>query len=185
MASGAARAASDFGSRLISGLASLPGRVVSIGSNIISGLVNGIKGAAGRVVSALGGVVNDAIAAAKSFLGIASPSKVFAEIGDFTMQGMEQGINDGLKSVVRTVRNAAESVSDAFTTDLPDVEANYRAYSNARLGGTYSGSQGKGSTTNNNTSATTIVVNNYSPKTLSEKESAREFKRSVRQLALA
>ena len=184
MASNAANAASQFGSNLINGLASLPGRVVSIGSNIIQGLVNGIKGAAGRVVSALGGVVNDAIAAAKSFLGIASPSKVFAEIGDFTMQGMEQGINDGLKSVVRTVRNAAESVSDAFTTDLPDVEANYRAYSNARLGGAYNGSQGKGSTTNN-TSTTTVVVNNYSPKTLNEKDSAREFKRSVRQLALA
>lgn len=184
MASGAARAASDFGSRLISGLASLPGRVVSIGSNIIQGLVDGIRGAAGRVISAIGGVVNDAIGWAKGLLGIASPSKVFAEIGDFTMQGMEEGINGGLKGVLRTVKNAATDVVDAFDVDLPDVEANYRAYSNARLGGAYNGSQGKGSTTNN-TSTTTVVVNNYSPKTLSEKESAREFKRSVRQLALA
>ena len=184
MASGAARAASDFGSRLISGLTSLPGRVVSIGSNIIQGLVNGITGAAGRVIDAIGGVVNDAIGWAKGLLGIASPSKVFKEIGDFTMQGMEEGINGGLKGVLRTVKNAATDVVDAFDVDMPDVEANYRAYSNARLGGAYNGSQGKGSTTNN-TSTTTVVVNNYSPKTLSEKESAREFKRSVRQLALA
>ncbi|WP_273445715.1 phage tail protein [Thermophilibacter provencensis] len=184
MASGAARAASDFGSRLISGLASLPGRVVSIGSNIIQGLVDGIRGAAGRVISAIGGVVNDAIGWAKGLLGIASPSKVFKEIGDFTMQGMEEGINGGLKGVLRTVRNAATDVVDAFDVEMPDVEANYRAYSNARLGGAFDGSQGKGSTTNN-TSTTTVVVNNYSPKTLSEKESAREFKRSVRQLALA
>lgn len=184
MASGAARAASDFGSRLISGLASLPGRVVSIGSNIIQGLVDGIRGAAGRVISAIGGVVNDAIGWAKGLLGIASPSKVFKEIGDFTMQGMEEGINGGLKGVLRTVKNAATDVVDAFNVDMPDVEANYRAYSNARLGGAFDGSQDKGSTTNN-TSTTTVVVNNYSPKTLSEKESAREFKRSVRQLALA
>lgn len=184
MASGAARAASDFGSRLISGLTSLPGRVVSIGSNIIQGLVNGITGAAGRVIDAIGGVVNDAIGWAKGLLGIASPSKVFKEIGDFTMQGMEEGINGGLNGVLRTVKNAATDVVDAFDVDMPDVEANYRAYSNARLGGAYNGSQGKGSTTNN-TSTTTVVVNNYSPKTLSEKESAREFKRSVRQLALA
>lgn len=184
MASNAANAASQFGSSLINGLASLPGRVVSIGSNIIQGLVNGITGAAGMVIDAIGGVVNDAIGWAKGLLGIASPSKVFKEIGDFTMQGMEEGINGGLKGVLKTVKNAATDVVDAFNVDMPDVEANYRAYSNARLGGAYNGSQGKGSTTNS-TSTTTVVVNNYSPKTLNEKDSAREFKRSVRQLALA
>lgn len=184
MASNAANAASRFGSSLINGLASLPGRVVSIGSNIIQGLVNGITGAAGMVIDAIGGVVNDAIGWAKGLLGIASPSKVFKEIGDFTMQGMEEGINGGLKGVLKTVKNAATDVVDAFNVDMPDVEANYRAYSNARLGGAYNGSQGKGSTTNS-TSTTTVVVNNYSPKTLNEKDSAREFKRSVRQLALA
>lgn len=183
MASNAANAASRFGSSLINGLASLPGRVVSIGSNIIQGLVNGITGAAGMVIDAIGGVVNDAIGWAKGLLGIASPSKVFKEIGDFTMQGMEEGINGGLKGVLRTVKNAATDVVDAFNVDMPDVEANYRAYSNARLGGAYDGSQG--GTTNNSTSTTTVVVNNYSPKTLNEKDSAREFKRSVRQLALA
>ena len=183
MASNAANAASRFGSSLINGLASLPGRVVSIGSNIIQGLVNGITGAAGMVIDAIGGVVNDAIGWAKGLLGIASPSKVFKEIGDFTMQGMEEGINGGLKGVLKTVKNAATDVVDAFNVDMPDVEANYRAYSNARLGGAYNGSQG--GTTNNSTSTTTVVVNNYSPKTLNEKDSAREFKRSVRQLALA
>lgn len=183
MASNAANAASRFGSSLINGLASLPGRVVSIGSNIIQGLVNGITGAAGMVIDAIGGVVNDAIGWAKGLLGIASPSKVFKEIGDFTMQGMEEGINGGLKGVLRTVKNAATDVVDAFNVDMPDVEANYRAYSNARLGGAYNGSQG--GTTSNSTSTTTVVVNNYSPKTLNEKDSAREFKRSVRQLALA
>lgn len=183
MASNAARAASQFGSSLINGLASLPGRVVSIGSNIIQGLVNGITGAAGAVIDAIGGVVGDAIDWAKGLLGIASPSKVFKEIGDFTMQGMEEGINGGLKGVLKTVKNAATDVVDAFNVDMPDVEANYRAYSNARLGGAYNGSQG--GTTSNSTSTTTVVVNNYSPKTLNEKDSAREFKRSVRQLALA
>lgn len=178
MASGAARAASDFGSRLISGLASLPGRVVSIGSNIIQGLVDGITGAAGRVISAIGGVVNDAIGWAKGLLGIASPSKVFAEIGDFTMQGMEEGINGGLKGVLSSVKNAATEVTDAFAVDVPDVTANYRAYTDSQL----SNATGGAGTA---TSTTSLVVNNYSPKTLSEKDSAREFKRTMRQLSLA
>lgn len=181
MASNAANAASEFGSSLINGLASLPGRVVEIGSNIIQGLVNGITGAAGSVISAIGGVVDNAIGWAKNLLGIASPSKVFAEIGDYTMQGMEEGIEDGLKGVLKTVKNAATSVTDAFAVDMPDVEANYRAYAESKS----QGSIGASGLTNNNTSTTTVVVNNYSPKTLNEKDSAREFKRSMRQLALA
>lgn len=182
MASNAANAASQFASNLISGLASLPGRVVEIGSNIIQGLVNGITGAARSVINAIGGVVNDAIGWAKGLLGIASPSKVFAEIGDFTMQGMEEGINGGLKGVLKTVKNAASSVTDAFTVETPNIEANYRAYTESKSS-RVNGASGNGTT--NNTSTTSVVVNNYSPKSLNEKESAREFKRSMRQLALA
>ena len=122
MASNAANAASRFGSSLINGLASLPGRVVSIGSQIIQGLVNGITGAAGRVVDAVTSAVGGAIEAAKSFLGIASPSKVFKEIGDFTMQGFEVGIDESLGKVVETAKNAAQEVTKAFdpTLDTPD-----------------------------------------------------------------
>ena len=118
MASNAANAASRFGSSLINGLTSLPGRIVSVGSDIIQGLVNGITGAAGSVVDAIGGVVNDAIGWAKGLLGIASPSKVFKEIGDFTMQGFEEGINDSLGNVVRTASDAAREVTDAFSPEV-------------------------------------------------------------------
>lgn len=180
MASNAANAASQFGSSLINGLASIPGRLVSVGKNIIQGLVNGITGSASSVINAIGGVVNNAIDWAKGLLGIHSPSKVFAEIGDFTMQGMEEGINSGLKGVLRTVKSASESVIGTFDVDLPDIEGNYRAYTSARV----SGAATKATPTTTNRT-TTVVVNNYSPKTLSEKESAREFKRSMRQLALA
>ncbi|MGN0076336.1 MAG: hypothetical protein ACI38Z_05110 [Parafannyhessea sp.] len=95
MASRAGQAASGFASSLVSGLASIPGRMASIGSQIISGLVSGITSGAQRVVSALGNVVSSAIDSAKRALGIASPSKVFRQIGDFVMQGMALGIGDG------------------------------------------------------------------------------------------
>ncbi|MBM6776020.1 hypothetical protein H7U34_01820 [Collinsella tanakaei] len=114
MASNAANAASRFGSSLINGLQSIPGRVVSIGRNIIQGLVSGITSAAGTVVSAVTGAVGGAINAAKNLLGIHSPSRVFKEIGDFTMQGFEVGIDESLNNVVKTAKSAAKSVTDAF-----------------------------------------------------------------------
>src|SRR5690606_34431699 len=68
---------------------------VRMGADLIAGLVRGITGAVGAVVSAVTGAVGSAIDAAKDVLGIASPSKVFAEIGDNTAQGYVQGVEAG------------------------------------------------------------------------------------------
>ena len=106
MASNAADAASRFASNLISGLQSIPGRVVSIGSQIIQGMVDGVVGAAGRLIDAVGGAVSGAIGWAKSLLGIASPSKVFREIGQFTMQGAALGVEDDAPMLARSTEDA-------------------------------------------------------------------------------
>lgn len=53
-----------------------------IGTNLIASLAGAITGGAGAVIAAITGVASGAIAAAKAVLGIASPSKVFAAMGD-------------------------------------------------------------------------------------------------------
>lgn len=106
MASNAIEAASEFASNLIDGLASIPGQVVDIGGQIISGMVDGVVGAAGDLIDAVGGAINDAIGWAKGLLGIASPSKVFREFGQFTMQGMALGIDDDSDLPMRSVDDA-------------------------------------------------------------------------------
>lgn len=70
-----------------------------IGANIIKGLADGILGGGAAVVSAITGVTGNAISAAKNALGIASPSKVFAEIGGYTSEGMVQGVEGGTADV--------------------------------------------------------------------------------------
>jgi hypothetical protein len=66
----------------------------SAGAQLINGLKAGIMSAAAGVVDAAKGVVADAIAAAKALLGIKSPSKVFAEMGAYAMQGFSLGLDD-------------------------------------------------------------------------------------------
>jgi hypothetical protein len=68
---------------------------LGVGGNIIDGLVNGILGGVPRLLAAVGGAVSGAIDAAKSLLGIASPSKVFAEIGGYTAEGFSDGVEAG------------------------------------------------------------------------------------------
>jgi len=65
------------------------------GGRMMQGLVDGITGGASAVVKAVTGAVGGAIDAAKKMLGIASPSKVFAGIGDFTAQGFAEGVEGG------------------------------------------------------------------------------------------
>jgi hypothetical protein len=74
-------------------LESIPGRASELGANIMQGLANGITGAAGSVVAAITGAVSGAINAAKSLLGIHSPSAVFADIGANTGAGMAMGVD--------------------------------------------------------------------------------------------
>jgi hypothetical protein len=66
-----------------------------IGSDLMLGLVAGITGAVGAVITAVSDAVGSAVTAAKSVLGIASPSKVFAEIGGYTAEGFSAGVDAG------------------------------------------------------------------------------------------
>ncbi len=76
-------------------LASLPEVLKAVGVNLMLGLANGITNGVAGVVSAMTGAVGSAIDAAKAKLGIASPSKVFAEIGGYTSEGFANGVDDG------------------------------------------------------------------------------------------
>lgn len=90
-------AAVNFGAGIISAVGGaidfLRGlSLADIGTAMINGLVQGIVNAGPALLGAITGIASGAINAAKSALGIASPSKVFAEIGMNTAKGMSQGV---------------------------------------------------------------------------------------------
>lgn len=78
---------------VVTGLENQVGDWIQAGEDLIMGLVDGIKAKAQAVIDAAVGVVRDAINGAKRLLGIESPSKVFAEIG----QNMNLGLAEGLR----------------------------------------------------------------------------------------
>ena len=67
----------------------------AIGQQLIAGLIDGITSGVGLVIDAVKGLGQSAMAALKSTLGIASPSKVFAEFGGYTAEGFAQGVEGG------------------------------------------------------------------------------------------
>lgn len=104
---------SGLQSRVTGAIAGIGSWLSQAGRDLINGLKNGIMGAIDGVVSAVKGGVDRVISAAKGLLGIASPSKVFKEIGDFTMQGMAVGIEKETPLVVRTMGRSVDDVVSA------------------------------------------------------------------------
>lgn len=91
----------------------LGGASSGAGGAIIDGFVSGIDGKASAVADAVVRAAGNAIAAAKRILGIASPSRVFAEIGDYTGQGFALGIDGAANDVVHSARTMAKDAAAA------------------------------------------------------------------------
>jgi predicted nucleic acid-binding Zn-ribbon protein len=91
---------------------------LGMGRDIMTGLAAGITGAASAVWNAITGAVKGAIGAAKSLLGISSPSKVFAELGEFTGEGMTLGVESTANDVQAAMGEMAspESALQAATS---------------------------------------------------------------------
>lgn len=96
-----------------------------IGSDIIAGIANGISSATGFIAEAAKSAANAAYQAALGFLGIQSPSKLFAGVGKNMMAGMAQGIMGGVGQPVSAMRSAVTGVTNAVTNNSGGNTYNY------------------------------------------------------------
>lgn len=80
----------------------------SIGTNLVAGLKKGISNAWANLKSWFKGLFGDLIGVAKKILGIASPSKVFAEIGRFMAEGVGVGWNSAFRDIQRDINDSLD-----------------------------------------------------------------------------
>ncbi len=84
---------------IVSSLATMAGAATSAGSAIVGGLIQGLTSGAGAIGAAMQSLAATAIGSFKGALGIASPSKVFAGLGEHVSEGAAQGIDAGAPAV--------------------------------------------------------------------------------------
>lgn len=98
--------------------------IFDVGKNIVEGLWNGIKNMGswitGKVKDFFGGIVGGV----KNFLGIHSPSKVFAGIGGFMAEGLGEGFDDQFKYVKKDIENSMSFNAGTITADA-NISRNY------------------------------------------------------------
>lgn len=119
-------------------LSAMADDMMSAGADLVQGLVDGITSNASAIVQALVAAVSGGVDAVKKTLGIASPSKVFDEIGGYTAEGMEQGIDGGAAGVAGAANRmgvAAVSAASAGLTGMPSAAAAGAANGNDGGGG--------------------------------------------------
>lgn len=145
---------------LISWLNGLPGRVLSAlgdagawlvqtGRNLIEGLIRGVKQVAGNIADAVLGPIKDSVNKVKSFLGIASPSKLAAWMGRMTGQGFA----NGLAGMTDMVGQAANRLAVAAVPAVPVP----------RLAGMASASGSTSGSGQSGTGRSLVHIENYHP----------------------
>lgn len=89
----------------------LPARFSEFGANLLQGLVDGITSRVAAVREAIGSVGDSVVGWFKQKLGIRSPSRVFAELGGFTMSGLEQGLTDNQRAPLDVMAKVATTMA--------------------------------------------------------------------------
>lgn len=106
-----------------------------LGVNIITALKDGALSMAGDLISAITGGVEDAIQAAKRLLGIASPSKVFTDMGKMSGQGFVVGVESMRQRLQQSMSNMltpALSSAQRYASLLSTGSVASLAYASAR-----------------------------------------------------
>lgn len=88
---------------------------VDVGTEIVNGIIHGIEKGWGWLMDKVKNLANDALNAAKSFLGISSPSKAFADdIGKWIPHGVAEGVTKHTQTAVDAVQNMAGALPKAI-----------------------------------------------------------------------
>lgn len=132
----------QINSSIVKGLISGIPAIFDVGKNIVEGLWHGIKNmgswVSGKVKDFFGGIVGGV----KDFLGIHSPSKVFAGIGGFMAEGLGEGFDDQFKSVKKDIENSMDFDAGTITADA-NISRHYTSGSYGAASTSWGGDSGK------------------------------------------
>ena len=104
---------------------------LGLGSDIVNGIINGIKSMGSTLWSSLTGIASDALNAAKRFLKIGSPSKLFAdEVGHWIPEGIAVGVEANTSALTDAMTDmawdSAQIPAEMFTAPVPQRAETYQ-----------------------------------------------------------
>lgn len=122
--------------KIVGALGDLASMLVKVGRDAISGLIRGIKSKAGEVNSVMVDLMRgNVIGAAKTVLDSNSPSRVFEQLGKWTVEGFIKGISGSQDKARAAVSNLVNLVKEAFKArpDTPDFLIDWVRHNTTQL----------------------------------------------------
>lgn len=113
----------SIGDMILGAIGDLGSLLYDTGANLVNGFINGVQSMANSLIESVKGPIDDAIQGAKNLLGIASPSKVFRQIGRYTSEGLALGILDGGQKAESAIAQVAGGVASVYNARLGTVKA--------------------------------------------------------------
>lgn len=113
----------DLRDQAAQALADLPGRMFSIGVDIINGLTGGLLSKMGGLISTAQNIANSISSTISSALDIHSPSRVTRRLGREVSNGLIEGMKDRQKAVEGAASGIAKALSKAMGVGAPAAQA--------------------------------------------------------------
>ena len=159
---------------IINAFSNIGSSFATIGSNIVQGIWNGISNGWNWLKDKVSSLANSLLDAAKSALGIESPSKKFRdEVGLFMAQGIGVGFSDEMKKVNKQIE---ESIPQEFDVgakvNFSDADIDGEPWKPKPKGGGAAGSPVVHITQN--------IYANTTDYAKQQKEAQRQFKQAAR-----
>ena len=122
----AARLGGMIGGLMVAGIRSSYGSVysaaVTLGSQMTAGMNTGLQNGSYSVSSMASRVAQNALNAAKRTLGVASPSKEFAWLGEMSDEGLAKGLLDNAGMIDRAGTKVGNTALNAVRESLSDLK---------------------------------------------------------------
>ena len=107
---------------IVKGLAAGTSQILEVGKNIVRGIWNGISAMGGWIREKVTGFFNGIVDGVKGMLGIHSPSKVFAGIGENMALGLGEGWNGEFDAVKKSVSSDMD-FAGSYTPSIATAKA--------------------------------------------------------------
>lgn len=162
--------AKDYKSEINTAFKGLDKELEALGTQTMKGFVTGLTKNTDYMSNEVKTFVKSMVDTFKKELKIKSPSRVMMAIGDYTGEGLVDGLKGTLNSIKKVANEMAQSVAtplDNMKTDLGDMKSGVR------------GQNSIAPQTNNVVNNYNLVQNNNSPKSLSALETYRARRQQI------
>ena len=107
----------DVVSKIVKTFTSMPDKLYNIGIDMVEGLGNGIKDMSAWIKSKIKDFTEKSLNAIKEFFGIQSPSKETAEVGRNIVEGMEVGMTEEERNLLKASKKIVNDSLDEMETE--------------------------------------------------------------------